>query len=455
MNFVNRVKELASLEKWWSRPGPSMGMLYGRRRVGKTALVREFAKDKRAIIHLGTGVPRAEELARLTRVMPSDVDLHGRTLVGWEEAIRSIADAAKQIPLLLVLDEFPELRASDPHIEGKMRAVWEEVITMESKLKILLTGSAVRTMWSIGEARYPLHGRFDFRLLIHPFRTGEVAPMLQGLKPAERAIVWGICDGTPLYLSWWDQNADLASNIEELFCTSAAKMRNEAELVLATEGVADGLAKQVLSAIALGKNRHSEIVGIVPSERQVANVLDDLEKLRLVERVIPITDDVRAKHGRTTYRIADNFLAFWLSVVERSKREIELGNSAAAAQAICKRIDDYMGKRYEAAFLDYMWRQLAERAYGEDALRVGPFWTRGGAQVELDAVVLTDDEIAIAIGECKWDKRVNGAAMRIKLLEMARALPKVAAEPEIVVCARDEVTEAARVRAVTATDIFG
>lgn len=454
VNFVNRVDELATLDKWWARPGPSMGMLYGRRRVGKTALINEFARNKRVMVHLGTGVPVEEELASFLQQLPPGVELLGMTPQNWEQAITVVAEVAKDEPLLLVLDEYPELRASDPHIDGRLRAVWEKVIRSKSKLKLLLCGSAVRTMWSIGEGRSPLYGRFDLRLLVHPFRPHEAALMLRHLKPAQRALVWGICGGTPLYLSWWDQSADLQQNVRELFCSTDARLRQEAELVLATDGVAGGLAKQVLSAIALGKNRHSEIVDAVPADRQVATVLDNLEKLRLVDRIVPVVDDPRAKHGRTTYRIADNTLAFWLSVVERHKVEIERGHGATAAKAITKRVDDFMGPRYEEAFRDHVWRLLTTGEFGEDALKVGPYWTRGGVQVEIDAVVLNEDEMAVAVGECKWQQRVSGTELRTKLLKAARALPNAVVEPEVIVCARDEVTEADRVRAVTASDIF-
>lgn len=270
--------------------------------------------------------------------------------------------------------------------------------------------------------------------------------MLRDLKPAERAVAWGVCDGTPLYLSRWRQDLDVEQNVSELFCTPDAFLYNEARQVLLTDGVGSGFTKQVLSAIALGKNRHSEITEMVKGDRHVSRVLDDLERLRLVERVLPVTEDPRARTGRTTYRIADNFLAFWLSVVERRLREIDLGMSRVAAKAVNKRVDDFMGPRYEEAFRDYLRRT--------DGHLVGPYWTRGGAQVEIDAVMLDDNQVAIAVGECKWQQKVNGAEMRTKLLNAARALPNVLVEPEVIVCARDEVTEPRAVRSVTASDIF-
>lgn len=88
---------------------------------------------------------------------------------------------------------------------------------------------------------------------------------------------------------WWDQRGTVADNIANLACRPGAPLRTEAEFILATDGATSGLAKQILGAIAAGKNRHSEIVESVSSARQVTRVLDNLEHLRLVERVIPVT----------------------------------------------------------------------------------------------------------------------------------------------------------------------
>ncbi|HCT78473.1 MAG TPA: ATPase [Micromonosporaceae bacterium] len=437
-----------------------MGLVWGRKRVGKTALIGEFAKRRKSIIHTGRGVGLAEELRTLTGVIPAELDLGGRDLssnpfTGWADVLTTLARAAAEEPLLLVLDEFPELRASDPAIEQTLRAVWDQVRS-RTKLRLLLCGSAVRTMQAIAEERSALHGRFDLRLPVHPFRPHEAALMLRQLAPADRAMVWGICGGTPLYLSWWDQSADVAHNLRKLACSPGALLRTEAELVLATDGVAGGLAKQVLGAIAVGKNRHSEIVDSVTGDRQVSRVLDDLEKVRLVERVVPVTEDPRARTGRTMYRIADNYLAFWLSLLERYSGEIDRGLGTTIAKLVHKRLDDHMGPRYEEAFRSHLRRLAAAGEFGDEVAAVGPFWTRGGSQVEIDAVVLSGiPEMAVAVGECKWQQRVNAASLRTKLVENARALPRVVTEPILIIGAREAVVDSDGVRSVTAGDIFG
>lgn len=456
--FVNRTDELATLEAWWRRPGASMAQVWGRRRVGKTALISQFAAGRRAVFHTARGVGLAEELATLAAKLPGDLEV-GRRLdvapfVSWEDVITTLAGAARQEPLLLVLDEYPELAAGDPHIDTRLRAVWEEE-RAHTNLKVLLCGSAVRSMEAMAAYRSPLHGRFDLRMLLHPFRPYEAALMLPELDPADRARAWAICDGSPLYLSWWDRSESVLENIRRLCCEPGAPLRTEGEFILATDGVAGGLARQVLGAIAVGKNRHSEIIETVRSERQVARVLDDLEKLRLVERVVPVTEDPERRGGRTVYRIADNFLAFWLGPLSAFLGEIDRGMGAMVAQTLYRRLDHHVGPRYEEAFRSHLRRLAAAGEFGDEVLRTGPFWTTGRDQVEIDAVVLAGTPpAAVAVGECKWAERVTVASLLPTLVERAGSLPRRAEQLRYVVCARTEVTGADGVLPVTAADIF-
>lgn len=368
--------------------------------------------------------------------------------------ISTLAAAARQEPLLLVLDEYPELAAGDPAIDTRLRAVWEEERTT-TNLKVLLCGSAVRSMEAMAEYRSPLHGRFDLRLLVHPFRPYEAALMLPDLSPADRARVWSICDGTPLYLSWWDQSAPVVENIRRLCGEPGAPLRTEGEFILATDGVAGGVARQVLGAIAVGKNRYSEIVQAVRSDRQVARVLDDLERLRLVERVAPVTEEPGTRGGRTVYRIADNFLAYWLGPLSKFLGEIDRGMGAMVAQTLHNRLDAHIGPRYEEAFRSHLRRRAIAGEFGEEVLRIGPFWTAGRGDVEIDAVVLAGTPpAAVAVGEAKWADRVAASSLLPTLVERSLALPRRAPELRYVVCARTAVTHAEGVLPVTAADIF-
>ncbi len=456
MPFVNRESELDRLKAWGERPGAALGIVWGRRRVGKTALLQHFAADRATVFHTGGGRPAAAELAALSRaaepLLGGDIrDLTSRPFSDWDDAIETLALAARERPLLLVLDELPALTEVAPQLPGVLRAVWDRVHS-RTELKILLCGSAVRTMEAMQEERAPLYGRLDLALLLHPFDPHEAARMLHALEPAERPLVWGLVGGMPLYLQWWDQGAGLRANLARLACTPGGQLLTEGQLVLATEGEGGELARQVLYAIAAGRTKFNEIEQAVRADP--GRTLERLVSLRLVERVVPVTEDPR-RTRRRIYRIADNFLAFWLGLLDRFRPEIERGLGESILDVLLDSLDDHMGGPWEEAFRDHLRRRAAAGDLGPDIVAIGPFWTSAADPSEIDAVALAGrGREAVLLGEAKWAKRVDAAPLRAELQRKAEALPRRAAELRYAVCARERVDNAAETLVVTAEDIF-
>lgn len=454
--FVNRRAELEQLEAWWSRREASLAVVWGRRRVGKTALIQHFAKDRAAVFHAGGGRPASAELAALSRAAQPLLgdglrDLTAHSFPDWDYALDALALAAADRPVLLVLDEFPALVETSPELPSLIRAAWDR-LRSRTKLKLLLCGSAVRTMEAMQEERAPLYGRLDLSLLLHPFRPHEAAEMLPALRPAQRALVWGLVGGMPLYLRWWDQSASPRANLARLACTPGGQLLTEGQLVLATEGEGGDLARLVLYAIATGRTRFNEIEQAVRADP--GRTLERLVALRLVDRVVPVTEDPR-RTRRRVYRIADNFLAFWLGVLDRYRPEIERGLGQSILPVLLGSLDDYMGGPWEEAFRDHLRKLAAEGELGEEIVAIGPFWTSADDPAEIDAVGLAGrDRQAVLLGEAKWAKRVNAAKLRAELAQKAGALPRLADEPRYAICARERVDNADDVLAVTAEEIF-
>jgi uncharacterized protein len=454
--FINRLTELEQLEEWWRPSAAGLGVVWGRRRVGKTALLQHFAANRPTIFHAGGGRPADAELAALARAaepLLSDGlrDPAVRPFVDWDDALETFALAAGDRPILLVLDEWPALIETSPELPSLLRAAWDR-LRSRTRLKLLLCGSAVRTMEAMQEERAPLYGRLDLALLLHPFRPHEAAQMLTGLRPAQRALVWGLVGGMPLYLKWWDQRASLKTNLFRLACTPGGQLLTEGQLVLATEGEEGELARLVLYAIATGRTRFNEIEQAVRADP--GRTLDRLVALRLVERVVPVTEDPR-RTRRRIYRIADNFLAFWLGLLDRYRPEIERGLGESILPVLLDSLDDYMGGLWEEAFRDHLRLRATTGELGDEIVAIGPFWTSADDPAEIDAVALAGrGREAVLVGEAKWAKRVDAASLRAELERKATVLPRLSEEPRYAICARERVDNPDGVLAVTAADIF-
>lgn len=273
--------------------------------------------------------------------------------------------------------------------------------------------------------------------------------MLPSLDPPQRALVYGLVGGMPLYLSWWDQGKSVDSNLVDLVTKPTSPLVLEGDLVLATESRHGDQVAEVLRAIAEGRTRHHEIADAIGTDP--SRTLRDLQELRLVERIQPVTETGRSK--RRIYRITDNMIAFYLSILGRYRDEINRGLGRTVLTAIRGSIDDHMGGCWEDMYREHLRRHAAE--IDPQTVAVGPWW-QSGHQDEIDAVVLAGRaRKPVLVGEAKWSRKINGARVAAQLAVKAGKLIADVSDLRFSLCAREEVVNAPpEALIVTSADIF-
>ncbi|MGH3272998.1 MAG: DUF234 domain-containing protein [Streptosporangiaceae bacterium] len=176
------------------------------------------------------------------------------------------------------------------------------------------------------------------------------------------------------------------------------------------------------------------------------------------EPLLLVLDEDERRSKNRIYRIADDFLAFYLGPLSRYQPEIERGLGNTIADALLDRLDDYMGQAYENAFRNHLRRLASEGALGPRIVAIGPWWTRD-ANDEIDAVVLAEHDkmrVPVLAGESTWAKRIDGGRIKAALIRKATSLTAASEGLRYCACARDEIINADETTlTVTAADIFG
>lgn len=426
-NFVNRERELRSLNRACDDDG-GLAVVSGRRRVGKTALIDQFARERRAIFLPGTRAPVGEALRRLEeriRVVlpprPGDLLDLGH-LPSWDAALGYLLARAADEPLVLVLDEFPYLCEADATLPSTVQARWDH--RGDSHLSVVLAGSHVGLMEELVAADAPLFGRADAHLRLLPFTWREANLLVGGDDPGTWLEAFCTVGGMPRYLTLWDPRADLLTNLTELLDGPGAPLGDEGTVVL-QELTPGSAAARVLELLALGADSFSVIrerTGLAPASTSEA--LGLLEALGLVERVTPVGEDAR-RTRRVRYEVRDPFLRLWLAVVLPHREAFELGRGASVLAAHRATLADSQQRSLRMVLRDV----LAEQHQAD----CGPWW--GGGGEEVDALALAGGA-AVAAGTAQWTTNADGDRERKRVRTLLDASP-YATPDDVVVLARD------------------
>lgn len=462
--FVNRIDDLEELESRWGLR-PQLYLLWGRRRVGKSALIREFARGRDAILYqavTGTAVDQLALLTRRIRAWRDDALLAAAPLANWEQAFAYLENLGRQrkadrVPLLLVLDEFQYLDESDHTITSRLQEFLEVVKHEDLPLFVVVAGSAISFFEEkvlIGK----IFGRRTAGGLLAPLSYIDACSFFPNWSAVERIRAWGILGGMPYYLEQFEPARSLEWNIRERMLRRNQVLYNEAELLLRDELRDAPTYLSVLAAIAGGESKLSDIHARtkIPAT-SLAPILGRLARLHLVERTVPVGED-EARSKRGLWSISDNYLAFWFAFVRPNLVDLEAGRGRQVwDEDIKPRLDEFVSK---PAF-ERLCREFVRSRIGRDSRfpgrgDVGAWWgpatfrTPDGRRTEQREaeIVVWSGRSAKLVGEAKWSDRPVDLDALDQVRAAAAVMPGTSAKTTLAVFAGESFTD--RVRAVAA-----
>ena len=431
VRFYNRKRELALLDKLFARPGGQMFVLYGRRRVGKTALLGHWLETRKhpALFWTADRTSATAQLRSFSRALrshtnPSQPVPDDFTYGNWESALDEVARLAQSGRVVVVLDEFTYLIESEPALPSILQRLWDHQLK-HSNLALVLTGShAGMIEREVLTYRSPLYNRATSSLHLQPMSFGVLPVFLPKYSAEERAAVYACVGGVPQYLELFDTNLPVKENIEDMLTNQM--IVDDAGALLRDQLGDPRNYVAVVEAIASGFTRMSEIAKMAGLPlSNISKYLDVLQHLSVIARQVPATvsKPEQSKQGR--YQIIDHYLRFYYRFIAPSRSEVERGRIKQVSQNIQKHLSEFVGTYvFEEISREWVSAQADSGRLPFVPRRVGSFW--GSGKPQIDVVAINEDEHALLLGECKW----TAEPIRKHVVEglLARA-PQVIPEP--------------------------
>lgn len=422
--FINRKKELNALLKEYKRETASFVVIYGRRRVGKTALINEFCKDKRKLFFLATEESDAENRNSFKNAAADFLDnqlLQEASLESWELVFDLIAEScnSKLERLILVLDEFQYLGKANPAFPSILMGIWERKLK-DKNIMLILSGSLIHMMTSqVLSYDSPLYGRRTAQMKIQQIAFEHYVEFMPGLSEEELILRYAVTGGIPKYIELFQNEDDIYQAICNNVMSRSAFLYAEPEFLLQKEVSEIGNYFSILKAIAAGNHKLGKIAGVLNvKQTSLMKYLKVLVDLDVIEREVPITEENPEKSKKGLYFIKDNFIKFWFRFIYPYKGMLEADKDEFVLQKIKNNfIDNHVSYVYENICRQKMW-QLIDRGFSFN--RVGRWW--GSQDVEIDIVAYDSMGDSIIFGECKFSKKPKGMDVLQDLKEKSYAV---------------------------------
>lgn len=420
--FINRESELAFLNGR-HKELPQLIIIYGRRRIGKTELIKKFISDKPHIYFLATETSTQNHLNKFMRIVASYFNDFLPKIDSWEEAFKYINAKIKNKKIIIAIDEFPYLMSSNPEIPSLFQLFYDEYLK-KNKVFLILSGSSIRMMEE-GTLNYkaPLYGRRTGQIKLAPMQFKDSMKFYPELEIGKVMEFYTVVGNIPLYLQEFDQKKDIFGNIKDKILTKKELLNEEVDFLLKQELREIKTYQDILEAIALGKTKAVDIAN--KSNIELHNLSKYLRVLLQLEFITKQTKATIKKEGKMIrYAIKDNFLDFWYKFIF-THTSLMVENPDALIENIIKPdFNSYVGKKFEAVCMEFLWELNRQQKLNFVFTTLGKEWGKFKKETiigtyEIDMVALNEKTKEIMFAECKWQNNVNAEKILTELKEKA------------------------------------
>ena len=403
MKFVNRNSEMNTLKKQYQDDNASLVVLYGRRRVGKTTLIEEFIKDKKALYFLATKEAESvnRETLRLAAADFLDNDLMRDAVnLSWDSIFKELSRASFDERVVLVIDEFQYLGSVNKAFPSMFQKYWDMYLS-KSNVMVILCGSLINMMFDQTlKHTSPLYGRRTAQIKLKQIPFSYYGEFFPGKTDSELIELYSVTGGVPKYIKEFMKGTSLFDSVRDSIFNRDSYLYEEPNFLLNNEVSNTSTYTSIIDVVATRGKKMSFISACLEMNRQnVTHHMNTLMDLDLMRKVVPVTTKNPEKSKSVEFHVADNFFQFWFKFVKPFKGELERGHTESALRNLqSKFIDQHVSYVYE----DVARKEiliLSQEGVVPSYNSVGRWWD---GTAEIDILAFNKETGRVLYGECKY-----------------------------------------------------
>jgi len=399
--FLNRTRELSFLDTRYARPGAEFVVLYGRRRVGKSALIYEWSHQKPSLYFFAARLPDAVLLHEFSTLVAQALGQPERTFADWNTLFLALAELAREQRFIVVIDEYPYLAESSPGLSTVLQRAWDTVL-QHTKLFLCLTGSNHSVMRrEILDGHAPLYRRHTWTYELQPMQPADYRPFFPTYSAEQMIEAYAILGGMPRNLVTINRERSLLRNVANEILTPSGSLFNEVPLLLHEElkGEVD-VYSRVLEAIASGAHSRQAIAAYNQTTLAATqHYLNELLAIGILEHRRPLSR-LQDQKAQGTYHILDPFLRFWHRWVAPQRRLLEINQRQnETLSEIRNQLPQIVAPIWETLARQHLLTASGQGRIPFAVQEVGSWWARN-AQVDVLGVNRTTRQVIF--GEARW-----------------------------------------------------